>query len=60
MNVIFSFIHNICKIIDMEFLYRQVSNISRTESPNSNISRLGLQFSLRNILQPGVKPRMKM
>ena len=40
--------------------YRQVSNIRRTESQNLNVSRLGLQLSLRNILKPGVKPRMKM
>ena len=42
------------------FSYRQVSYISRTESKNLNVSRLGLAFSLRNILKPGVKPRMKM
>ena len=40
--------------------YRQVSNISRTESQKINDSRLGLQLSLRNILKPGVKPRIKM
>ena len=41
-------------------MYRQVSNIRRTESQNLNVSRLGLQLSLRNILKPDVKPRMKM
>ena len=40
--------------------YRQVSNIKHTESQNLNVSRLGLQLSLRNVLKPGVKPRMKM
>ena len=40
--------------------YRKVSNIRRTKSQNLNISRLGLQLSLRNILKPGVKWRMKM
>ena len=40
--------------------YRKISNISRTKSPNSNVSRLGLQLSLRNILKPDVKWRMKM
>ena len=40
--------------------YRQVSNIRGTKSQNLDVSRLGLQLSLRNILKPGVKPRMKM
>ena len=35
--------------------YRKISNISRTKSPNSNVSRLGLQLSLCNMLKPGVK-----
>ena len=35
-------------------------NIRRTKSPNSNISHFGLPLSLRNILKPGVKSRMKM
>ena len=34
--------------------YRPVSNIRRTQSQNLNVSRLGYQLSLRNILQPGV------
>ena len=41
-------------------MYRKISNISRTKSQNSNVSRLGLQLSLRNILKPCVKWRMKM
>ena len=42
------------------FIYRQVSDIRCTEFQNLNVSRLGLQLFLRNILKPGVKPRMKM
>ena len=41
-------------------VYRKVSNIRRTKYQNSNVSRLGLQLSLRNILKPSVKWRMKM
>ena len=33
--------------------YRQLSNISRTQSPNINVSRLVLQLSLPNPLKPG-------
>ena len=40
--------------------YRQFSNISRTQSPNINVSRLVLQLSLPNPLKPRVKLRMKM
>ena len=40
--------------------YRKICNIRRTESQKLNASRLGLQLSLRNILKPGVKSRMKM
>ena len=36
--------------------YRKISNISGTKSQNLNVSRLGLQLSLCNILKPGVKP----
>ena len=36
-------------------IYRQVSNIRRTEFQNLNVSRLGLQLSLPNSLKPGVK-----
>ena len=48
---------NQCNLI---LIYRQVFNIRRIESQNFNVTRLGLQLSLRNILKPGVKPRMKM
>ena len=40
--------------------YRKISNISRTKSQNLNKSRLVLQLSLPNPLQPGVESRMKM
>ena len=38
----------------------KISNIRSTKSQTSNISRLGLQLSLCNILKPGVNSRMKM
>ena len=40
--------------------YRQISNTSRTHSLNINVSRLVLQSYLPNLLNPGVKLRMKM
>ena len=40
--------------------YRKLSNISHTQSPYINVSRLVLQLSLSNPLKPGVKLRMKM
>ena len=39
--------------------YRNILNIRRTESPNSNVSRLALQLSSSNPIKPGVKSRMK-
>ena len=44
----------------VEVKYRQISNITRTQSPNINVSRLVLQLSLPNPMKPGVKLRMKM
>ena len=41
-------------------IYRQTSNIRRTEFQNLNVYRLVLQLSLPNPLQPGVESRMKM
>ena len=41
-------------------IYCKISNIGRTKSLNFNVSRLGLQLSLRNILKPSVGWRMKM
>ena len=40
--------------------YRKIFNIRHTKSHKLNVPRLGLQLSLRNILKPGVKWRMKM
>ena len=40
--------------------YRKLSIIRRTKFPNLNVSRLDLQLSLRNILKPSVKWKMKM
>ena len=40
--------------------YRKLSNISHTKPYKLNVSRLDLQMSLRNILEPSVKWRMKM
>ena len=41
-------------------MYRQVSNISRTESQHLKDSRTVLWLSLPNPLKPDVKSRMKM
>ena len=46
--------------ITSQEIHRQVSNIRHSEFKILNVSRLGLQLSVRNILKPGVKPRMKM
>ena len=40
--------------------YHKISNISGTNSQNMNVPRLGMQLSLRNIMKPGVKWRVKM
>ena len=40
--------------------YRQVSNITRTESQHLKYSRTVLRLSLPNPLKPDVKSRMKM
>ena len=40
--------------------YRKIFNITRTKSPNLNVSRLVLQLSLPNPMKPDVKSRMKM
>ena len=40
--------------------YRKISNIRGTQFQNSTDSRLALQLSLPNLLQPGVKSGMKM
>ena len=43
----------------IEEFYRQISDMSGTTSQNLNVSRLVLQFSLRNLLKPDVKSGMK-
>ena len=40
--------------------YRKISNISPTESPNIDVSRLVVQLSSPNPMKPGVKSKMKM
>ena len=40
--------------------YRKISNIRCTKIQNLNVSGIGLQLSLRNILKPSVKWKMKM
>ena len=39
--------------------YCKISNIRHTKSPNLNVSRLVLQFSVPNPMKSGVKSRMK-
>ena len=41
-------------------IYRKISNIRPTKSPNLTVSVLVLQLSLPNPMKPGVKLRMKM
>ena len=51
------------EVIDTDTKYKEIrktSSISRTKSPNLNVSCLALQLSLPNPLKPGVKLRMKM
>ena len=42
------------------FIYRKISNMIRTKSPNLDVSRLVAQLSSPNPVKPGVKSRMKM
>ena len=35
-------------------MYRQTCNIRSTKTQNINVSRLDLQLSLRNLMEPGV------
>ena len=48
--VVFLVVYTYCQIFDMK----------STKFQTFNVSRLVLQLSLRNILKPGVKPRMEM
>ena len=41
-------------------LYRKISNMSRTKSPNLTVYRLVLQLSLPSPMKLGVKSRIKM
>ena len=41
-------------------IYRKITNIRATKSPNLHVSRLGFQLSLHNIVEPSVKWRMQM
>ena len=41
-------------------IYRKVSNIRCTKSPNLNVSRLVLHLAVLNRMKPGVKSRMKL
>ena len=49
-----------CTLPYIYMMYRKISNISCTKFQNLNVSHLGLQWSLRNILKAYVKWRMKM
>ena len=46
--------------IQQKMMYRKISNIRRTESPNLDVSRLVVELSSPNPMKPGVKSRMKM
>ena len=48
------------KHIFLYLKYSKVSNIRCTKCKNLNVSHLSLQLSLRNILKPSVKWKMKM
>ena len=50
----------IAQYVHRENAYRKISNKRRTKSQNSNVSHFGFALSLHNILNPGVKLRMKM
>ena len=50
--------HNIFEHPNID--YRQISNVRRTKSQNSNVARLILQLSLHNLFKPGVQSEMKM
>ena len=50
----------VCRMLVILKNYRQTSNISRTKSPNVNVSRLVLKLALFELLKPCFKSRMKM
>ena len=45
---------------DKKEIYRKISDIRRTKSQILNVPGLGMQLSLRNVLKPSVKWKMKM
>ena len=47
-------------IMKHKYVYRKTSSISHTKLQNLSVSRLVLQLSELNPLNPGVKSRMKM
>ena len=53
---------DVCEYVIIAFTddYCQISNISYTKSQSLNASRLVLQLSLPNLLEPCTKLRMKM
>ena len=57
-NHIMAFWHG--DTLRMHYWDRPNFNIGRTKFPNSNVFRLVLQLSLRNLLKPGVKSGIKM
>ena len=59
-NKLCQFQPRIMREYNMFYEYRKVSNIGRTKYLNLNVFRPGLQLSLRKILKPSVKWRMKM
>ena len=46
--------------LQCHWIYRKLSNIRRTKTLNLNVSRLVVQLSLPNPMNPGVKSRTKM
>ena len=47
-------------VYNPQHIYRKISNIRRTKSPNLNVPRLVLQMSLPNPMKLGAKSRMEM
>ena len=52
--------HRMRNVVSIHKNYRKISNIRHIKSQNLNVPRLALHLSLRNILKPSVKWRMKM
>ena len=55
-----SIVHAAYQAFTLFETYRKISNISRTNFQNLNVSHLVLQLSLPNPLKPGVKLRLEM